>query len=70
MSLPGDGEGDSFRRVVSVLFPNVAVYIDDQSAQLPNRNLDIYGRRFCSALRYWRPAGHVCSEAAPGGVVR
>src|SRR2546430_16156898 len=23
-------------------FPNVAVYLDDQSAQLPNRNLDIY----------------------------
>jgi outer membrane receptor protein involved in Fe transport len=24
------------------LFPNVAIYLDNQSAQLPNRNLDIY----------------------------
>jgi hypothetical protein len=24
------------------LFPNVAIYLDDQSGQLPNRNLDIY----------------------------
>jgi outer membrane receptor protein involved in Fe transport len=23
-------------------FPNVAVYLDEQSAQLPNRNLDVY----------------------------
>ena len=23
-------------------FPNVAIYLDDQSAQLPGRNLDVY----------------------------
>ena len=38
-------------------FPNVAVYLDEQSAQLPNRNLDIYAAR---VSRAWRCAGGSC----------
>src|ERR1700751_41513 len=49
------------------LWPNVAIYLDNQSGQLPNRNLDIYaadidrievlagpqGTLFCSAAEWW-----------------
>jgi iron complex outermembrane recepter protein len=50
----GPGQNEIFMRGVSAgsqasqgsgstgLWPNVAVYLDDQSVQLPNRNLDIY----------------------------
>ena len=50
----GPGQSEVFMRGLSAgsqasqgssatgLFPNVAIYLDNQSAQLPNRNLDIY----------------------------
>ena len=50
----GPGQNEIFMRGLSAgvqpsqgsgstgLFPNVAIYLDDQSGQLPNRNLDIY----------------------------
>ncbi|MGH8302660.1 MAG: TonB-dependent receptor plug domain-containing protein, partial [Steroidobacteraceae bacterium] len=50
----GPGQNEIFMRGVSAgsqasqgsgstgLWPNVAVYLDDQSVQLPNRNLDVY----------------------------
>ena len=50
----GPGQGNIFMRGLSVGsvgsqssgtiggFPNVAIYLDDQSGQLPGRNLDIY----------------------------
>src|ERR1700685_449001 len=50
----GPGQNEVFMRGLSAgsqasqgsgstgLWPNVAIYLDNQSAQLPNRNLDIY----------------------------
>ena len=50
----GPGQNEVFMRGLSAgsqasqgssstgLFPNVAIYLDNQSAQLPNRNLDVY----------------------------
>src|SRR5271154_4596684 len=50
----GPGQNEIFMRGLSAgsqasqgssstgLFPNVAIYLDNQSGQLPNRNLDIY----------------------------
>src|ERR1700679_1410564 len=50
----GPGQGEIYMRGLSIgalgpqgdgatgNFPNVAVYLDEQSAQLPSRNLDIY----------------------------
>ena len=35
-SQPSQGSGSTG------LFPNVAIYLDNQSGQLPNRNLDVY----------------------------
>src|ERR1700751_1321293 len=75
----GPGQNEVFMRGLSAgsqasqgsgstgLWPNVAIYLDNQSGQLPNRNLDIYasdidrievlagpkGTLFCSAAEWW-----------------
>ena len=51
-------------------FPNVAVYLDDQSAQLPNRNLDIYTADLERIEVLEGPQGTLFGAGAEAGVVR
>jgi iron complex outermembrane receptor protein len=51
-------------------FPNVAVYLDDQSAQLPNRNLDIYAADLERIEVLEGPQGTLFGAGAQAGVVR
>jgi iron complex outermembrane receptor protein len=51
-------------------FPNVAVYLDEQSAQLPNRNLDIYAADLERIEILEGPQGALFGASAEAGVVR
>jgi outer membrane receptor protein involved in Fe transport len=51
-------------------FPNVAVYLDDQSAQLPSRNLDIYAADLERIEILEGPQGTLFGAGAQAGVVR
>ena len=51
-------------------FPNVAVYLDEQSAQLPNRNLDIYAADLDRIEILEGPQGTLFGAGAEAGVVR
>src|SRR5207249_9023387 len=51
-------------------FPNVAVYLDDQSAQLPGRNLDIYAADLERIEVLEGPQGTLFGAGAQAGVVR
>jgi iron complex outermembrane recepter protein len=51
-------------------FPNVAVYLDDQSAQLPARNLDIYAADMERIEVLEGPQGTLFGAGAQAGVVR
>jgi outer membrane receptor protein involved in Fe transport len=51
-------------------FPNVAVYLDEQSAQLPNRNLDIYTADLERIEILEGPQGTLFGAGAQAGVVR
>lgn len=51
-------------------FPNVAVYLDEQSAQLPNRNLDIYAADLERVEILEGPQGTLFGAGAEAGVVR
>ena len=51
-------------------FPNVAVYLDEQSAQLPNRNLDIYAADLERIEILEGPQGTLFGASAEAGVVR
>ena len=51
-------------------FPNVAVYLDDQSAQLPSRNLDIYAADLERIEVLEGPQGTLFGAGAEAGVVR
>src|SRR5882762_7340988 len=50
-------------------FPNVAVYLDDQSAQLPGRNLDIYAADLERIEVLEGPQGTLFGAGAQAGVV-
>ena len=52
------------------IFPNVAVYLDEQSAQLPNRNLDIYAADLDRIEILEGPQGTLFGAGAQAGVVR
>ncbi len=52
------------------LFPNVAVYLDDQSAQLPSRNLDIYAVDLERVEVLEGPQGTLFGAGAQAGVIR
>ena len=62
--------GRSRARVSSVAFPNVAVYLDEQSAQLPGRNLDIYAADLERIEVLEGPQGTLFGAGAEAGVVR
>jgi outer membrane receptor protein involved in Fe transport len=52
------------------IFPNVAVYLDEQSAQLPHRNLDIYAVDLERIEILEGPQGTLFGAGAEAGVVR
>ncbi len=51
-------------------FPNVAVYLDDQSAQLPGRNLDVYAADLERIEVLEGPQGTLFGAGAQAGVIR
>jgi iron complex outermembrane receptor protein len=51
-------------------FPNVAVYLDDQSGQLPGRNLDIYTADLERVEVLEGPQGTLFGAGAQAGVIR
>jgi outer membrane receptor protein involved in Fe transport len=51
-------------------FPNVAVYLDEQSAQLPSRNLDVYAADLERIEILEGPQGTLFGAGAQAGVVR
>jgi iron complex outermembrane recepter protein len=51
-------------------FPNVAVYLDEQSAQLPHRNLDVYAADLERIEVLEGPQGTLFGAGAQAGVVR
>ncbi len=54
----------------SGILPNVAVYLDEQSAQLPGRNLDIYAADLERIEVLEGPQGTLFGAGAESGVVR
>ena len=51
-------------------FPNVAIYLDDQSAQLPGRNLDIYAADLERIEILEGPQGTLYGAGAQAGAIR
>src|SRR5260370_15213864 len=51
-------------------FPNVAIYLDDQSGQLPGRNLDIYAADLERIEILEGPQGVTFGAGAEAGAVR
>ena len=51
-------------------FPNVAVYLDDQSAQLPSRNLDVYAADLERIEVLEGPQGTLYGAGAQAGAIR
>src|SRR6202161_2470846 len=78
----GPGQGNIFMRGLSVGaaasqssgtiggFPNVAIYLDDQSGQLPARNLDVYAADLERIEILEGPQGTLFGAGAQAGVVR
>jgi len=78
----GPGQGDIFMRGLSVgsegaqasgsvfLFPNVAVYLDNESVQLPGRNLDIYAVDMQRIEVDEGPQGTLFGAGAQAGIIR
>jgi iron complex outermembrane recepter protein len=78
----GPGQNELFMRGLSAgsqasqgsgstgLWPNVAVYLDNQSAQLPNRNLDIYAADLNRIEVLEGPQGTLFGSGAEAGVIR
>ena len=78
----GPGQGDIFMRGLSVgsegtqasgsvfLFPNVAVYLDNESVQLPGRNLDVYAADMQRIEVDEGPQGTLFGAGAQAGVIR
>jgi outer membrane receptor protein involved in Fe transport len=60
--IQGSGSGSTY--------PNVAVYLDEQSAQLPSRNLDIYAADLDRIEILEGPQGTLFGAGAQAGVVR
>ena len=52
------------------IFPNVAIYLDEQSAQLPGRNLDIYAEDLERIEVLEGPQGTLFGAGAEAGVIR
>src|ERR1700751_2771161 len=63
-SQPSQGSGSTG------LWPNVAIYLDNQSGQLPNRNLDIYPADLSRIEVLEGPQGTLYGAGAEAGVIR
>src|SRR4051812_46420742 len=63
-SQPSQGSGSTG------LWPNVAIYLDNQSGQLPNRNLDIYAADINRIEVLEGPQGTLYGAGAEAGVIR
>src|SRR6202046_5193061 len=78
----GPGQNEVFMRGLSAgsqasqgssstgLWPTVAIYLDNQSAQLPNRNLDIYAADLNRIEVLEGPQGTLFGAGAEAGVIR
>jgi iron complex outermembrane recepter protein len=78
----GPGQSEVFMRGLSAgsqasqgsaatgLWPNVAIYLDNQSAQVPNRNLDIYAADLNRIEVLEGPQGTLFGAGAEAGVIR
>src|ERR1700684_4274500 len=78
----GPAQSDAFMRGLSAgsqasqgsaatgLWPNVAIYLDNQSAQVPNRNLDIYAADLNRIEVLEGPQGTLFGAGAEAGVIR
>jgi len=78
----GPGQNEIFMRGVSAgsqasqgsgstgIWPNVAIYLDNQSGQLPNRNLDIYAVDLERIEVLEGPQGTLFGAGAQAGVIR
>ena len=64
------GSGGSQESGVIGSFPNVASYLDDQSAQVPGRNLDIYAVDLQQVEVLEGPQGTLFGSGAQAGVLR
>jgi len=64
------GEGGIQGSGITGSFPNVALYLDEQSAQLPYRNLDIYAADLERIEILEGPQGTLFGSGAEAGVVR
>jgi len=66
----GTGEGGIQAIGSAGSFPNVAVYLDEQSAQLPGRNLDVYAADLERIEVLQGPQGTLFGAGAQAGVLR
>jgi iron complex outermembrane recepter protein len=78
----GPGQNEVFMRGLSAgsqasqgsgstgLWPNVAIYLDNQSGQLPNRNLDVYAADIDRIEVLAGPQGTLFGAGAQAGVIR
>jgi iron complex outermembrane receptor protein len=78
----GPGQNEVFMRGLSAgsqasqgsastgLFPNVAIYLDNQSVQMPNRNLDVYAVDLSRIEVLEGPQGTLFGSGAESGVIR
>jgi len=78
----GPGQNEIFMRGLSAgaqpsqgsgstgLYPNVAIYLDNQSGQLPNRNLDIYAADIDRIEVLEGPQGTLFGSGAEAGAIR
>jgi iron complex outermembrane recepter protein len=82
LSTNGPGQGNIFMRGLALgsagtqssgtigLYPNVAVYLDEQSGQLPGRNLDVYAADLERVEVLEGPQGTLFGGGAEAGVLR
>ncbi len=82
LSSNGPAQGNIFMRGLALgsagtqssgtigLYPNVAVYLDEQSGQLPSRNLDVYAADIERVEVLEGPQGTLFGGGAQAGVVR
>ncbi len=82
LSSNGPAQGNIFMRGLALgsagtqssgtigLYPNVAVYLDEQSGQLPSRNLDVYAADLERVEVLEGPQGTLFGGGAQAGVVR
>jgi len=78
----GPGQSEVFMRGLSAgsqasqgsaatgLWPNVAIYLDNQSGQMPNRNLDVYAADLNRIEVLEGPQGTLFGSGAEAGVIR